>query len=93
MTEKEDQIKYSIKIDKIALRFLQKLDDYKYDHLIVEIFNLEFEPRPVGCVRLNVKNGYRIKWSDYRVLFTIDDIEKMVEIYKIGHRKDVYKKK
>ena len=84
---------YKLKIDKSALRFLEELDDYKYNHLIEEIFNLENEPRPVGCVKLNVKSGYRIKWSSYRVLFTIDDVAKTIEIYKIGHRKEVYKKR
>ncbi|MCX6146780.1 MAG: type II toxin-antitoxin system RelE/ParE family toxin [Candidatus Kapabacteria bacterium] len=93
MTLKEDQIKYKIKIDKIALKFLENLDDFKYNNIIEEIFKLEHEPRPVGCVKLNTKSGYRIKWSKYRILFTIDDLNKTIIIYKIGHRKDVYKTK
>ncbi len=93
MTEKGVKIKFKIKIDRRALRFLENLEDYKYNHLIEQLFNLESEPRPVGCVKLNVENWYRIKWSNYRILFTVDDSAKIVEIYKIGHRKDVYKKK
>jgi mRNA-degrading endonuclease RelE of RelBE toxin-antitoxin system len=58
MTEKEGKIKYKIKIDKIANKFLENLDDYKYNHLIEEIFKLESDPRPVGCIKLNVKDGY-----------------------------------
>ena len=84
---------YKINIDSAALKFLDSLDNYKYDHLIEEIFNLEKEPRPVGCVKLNVYNGYRVKWSNYRILFTIDDEKKLIEIFKIAHRKDVYRKK
>jgi mRNA-degrading endonuclease RelE of RelBE toxin-antitoxin system len=38
-------------------------------------------------------NGYRIKWSDYRILFIVNDKEQIIEIYKIGHRKEVYKMK
>lgn len=43
---------YKINIDSAAIQFLDNLDNYKYKHLIEEIFNLEKEPRPVGCVKL-----------------------------------------
>ncbi|MEW5871316.1 MAG: type II toxin-antitoxin system RelE/ParE family toxin [Chloroflexota bacterium] len=29
--------------------------------------------------------------GDYRVLYTIDDSEKIVMIYAIGHRREVYR--
>ncbi len=37
MTNKDDQIKYTIKIVKNALKFIEKLDVFKYKHLIEEI--------------------------------------------------------
>jgi mRNA interferase RelE/StbE len=93
MTENEDKRNYIIKIDKNALKFLENLDDFKYNHLIEEIFSLENDPRPVGSVKLNVRDGYRIKWSSFRILFRVNDNEKIIEIYKIDHRKDIYKKR
>jgi len=89
----EEKLKYKISIDKNALKFLDKLDEFKYEHLIDEIFYLENEPRPVGCTKLNVNQGYRIKWSSYRILYIINDKEKLITIYKIAHRKEAYKKK
>ena len=89
----EEKLKYKISIDKNALKFLDKLDEFKYEHLIDEIFHLENEPRPVGCTKLNVNQGYRIKWSSYRILYIINDKEKLITIYKIAHRKEAYKKK
>lgn len=89
----EEKSKYKIKIDKNALKFLDKLDDFKYEHLINLIFELENDPRPVGCTKLNVNEGFRVKWSKYRVLYTVDDNNKNVIIYKISHRKEAYKKR
>ncbi|TAL67703.1 MAG: type II toxin-antitoxin system RelE/ParE family toxin [Bacteroidetes bacterium] len=93
MTEKEEPQKFTIQINKDVLKFLDSLDKYKYEHLINKIFSLEDEPLPVGCAKLNVINGYRIKWSDYRILYKIDFQNRLVIIYKAGHRKEIYKKK
>ncbi len=93
MTEKDVKEKYRIVIDSSALRYLDKLDDYKYNQIIQSIFGLEENPRLPGCVKLKTEHGYRIRWSQYRVLYTIDDKKKLVNIYKISDRKDIYKKK
>jgi len=93
MQNNEEIVKYQVKIDSRPSKFLDKLDDYKFYHILEEILNLETNPRPVGCSKLNYKDGYRIKWSTYRILFTVDDYRRTVVVYKIAHRKDAYKKK
>lgn len=47
----------------------------------------------VGCTKLSVNKGYRIRHGNFRVLYVIDDLEKTVLIYDISHRKDAYKKR
>ena len=37
MTEKEEAQKYRIQINKDVLKFLDSLDNYKYEHLIKKI--------------------------------------------------------
>jgi len=34
---------------------------------------------------------YRIRQWDYRILYSIDDDDRVVEIIKIGHRREVYR--
>lgn len=34
---------------------------------------------------------FRIRIGDYRILFDIDKINKVIIILRIGHRKDIYK--
>jgi mRNA interferase RelE/StbE len=35
--------------------------------------------------------GYRKRVGNYRILFEIVDSEKKIVIYKIGHRRDIYR--
>jgi mRNA interferase RelE/StbE len=54
---------------------------------------MENNPRPDGCIKLSDSEEYRIRVGIYRILYEIDDDRKIVSIYKIEHRKDIYKKK
>ncbi|MBI3006256.1 MAG: type II toxin-antitoxin system RelE/ParE family toxin [Ignavibacteriales bacterium] len=53
--------------------------------------NLSFNPRPFGVQKLFGENGYRIRVGRYRVLFEVHDGQRKVFIYRIKHRKDVYR--
>ena len=49
-------------------------------------------PRPHGCVKLaGSHNQYRIRAGDYRILYTLDDRRKIITIYRIRHRREVYR--
>jgi mRNA interferase RelE/StbE len=52
---------------------------------------LKENPRPVGCKKLTNQEGYRIRIGNYRILYTIEDENKIVMIYRVGHRRDVYR--
>jgi mRNA interferase RelE/StbE len=52
---------------------------------------LASNPRPPGCKKL--KGGdkeWRIRVGDYRVVYTIDDANSLVEVTRIRHRSEVY---
>jgi mRNA interferase RelE/StbE len=52
---------------------------------------LKENPRPVGCKKLTNEEGYRIRVGNYRILYTINDANKLVDVFKISHRKDSYR--
>lgn len=52
---------------------------------------LREDPRPVGCEKLSGLERYRIRQGNYRILYSVFDDEIVVEIVKVGHRKDVYR--
>jgi mRNA interferase RelE/StbE len=49
-------------------------------------------PRPKGGERLaGYIDRYRIRQGNYRIVDLIDDGRREITIFKIGHRKDVYR--
>ncbi len=48
-------------------------------------------PRPDGAKKLKGETGYRIRVGNYRVLYEIDDAAQLVIIYRVKHRRDVYR--
>jgi mRNA interferase RelE/StbE len=55
------------------------------------ILSLEVEPRLVGAKKLKETPYYRIRSGDLRILYSIDDKNKLVRILSVGDRKDVYR--
>lgn len=56
------------------------------------IEQLAVNPRPTQSEKLAGGNqAYRLRKGDYRVLYTVDDSSKEVIIYKIAHRREVYR--
>ena len=55
------------------------------------ILALGREPRPPGARKLTGREGYRIRIGAYRILYEVEDEQRRIRIYHIGHRKDVYR--
>lgn len=52
---------------------------------------LRQEPFPVGVRKiLGTEHTYRIRIGDYRVLYTVLAATLVIEVVRVGHRKDVY---
>jgi mRNA interferase RelE/StbE len=63
-----------------------------YNKKIVEaIDQLATNPRPVGYKKLKGSETCRIRVADYRIIYTVEDVIRLIEIQRIGHRKDVYR--
>ena len=60
--------------------------------VIGRIRDLSKDPRPDGSEKLaGYDNRYRVRQGNYRIVYSIDDKASQITIYKIGHRKDVYR--
>lgn len=82
---------YTIVLSKKAQKQLDKLSDQVAEPILQAIANLAKSPRPSGCKKLKGRDGYRIRVGIYRILYDIFDIELIVDIVALGHRKDIYK--
>jgi mRNA interferase RelE/StbE len=60
--------------------------------IVAKIAALAANPRPHGSEKLaGYDDRYRIRQGNYRVVYEIDDDASHVTIYKIGHRREVYR--
>ncbi|AFY99984.1 type II toxin-antitoxin system RelE family toxin [Calothrix sp. PCC 6303] len=83
---------YKVEILKGALKQLKKLPSELQERIQVKIDDLAIEPRPNGVKKLKGKeNTYRIRVSDYRVIYDIFDDNLVVSVVEVGHRGKIYK--
>jgi mRNA interferase RelE/StbE len=58
------------------------------------ILALAETPRPTGTKKLRGGSGlYRIRVGDYRIVYDVNDRERVVSIATVGHRSDVYRRR
>jgi len=83
---------YTVIIENKAQKEFLKLSPPHDNSVKKGIDGLEKEPRPHGVKKLSgTKDGYRVRVGDYRILYTIDDRKKIVTVYRIRHRREVYR--
>ena len=82
---------YSLFLKKSAERDLRKVPKADLQRITQRIKDLAVIPRPSGSEKLAEQESYRIRQGDYRVVYTVDDDQRLIEIIKIGHRREVYR--
>ncbi|MDB5284796.1 MAG: addiction module toxin, RelE/StbE family [Bacteroidota bacterium] len=92
-SEKRSERLYQVVIKERAVKQLSKIPK-KFARKIDEIIqSLAQEPRPIGCKKLQgYDDVYRMRFSEYRIVYLITDTKLIVEIIQIGNRKDIYDK-
>ncbi|MBK7686120.1 MAG: type II toxin-antitoxin system RelE/ParE family toxin [Rhodocyclaceae bacterium] len=70
------------------LRDVAKADVKK---ILARIDSLCDDPRPPGCEKLSGQESYRLRQGNYRIVYSIEDQILVVEILKIGHRREIYR--
>lgn len=60
---------------------------------MARIAGLADDPRPPGCEKLSLMERYRIRQRDYRIIYSINDVDVSVWVVKVAHRRDVYRER
>lgn len=60
--------------------------------IVARIQSLAADPRPPGAEKLaGYTDQLRVRQGNYRIVYSVDDERREVTIFRIGHRKDVYR--
>ncbi len=83
--------RYKITVKKSAAKELENIGKKDLRRIVKRIKSLAHNPRAKGCEKLSRQSLYRIRQGDYRIVFSIDDTDFVVDIVKIGHRREIYR--
>ena len=86
--------KYQVVFSKVAAKELRQLPNEEIKRVYAKSKELETNPRPLGCKKLigEKEDLWRIRVGDYRIIYTINETISIVDIRRIGHRRDIYNK-
>ena len=82
---------YKILIKRSAAGEFAEIPRKDLEKIVRRVRDLEQDPRPFGCRKLSGKDKYRLRQGDYRIVYAVDDSRRIVEVYKIGNRREVYR--
>lgn len=82
---------YDVYIKSSAEREIDSLPRKVFGRVTDAILSLKASPRRRGCKKLRGRQAYRLRVGDYRILYTVDDSLRRVEVVAVGHRRDVYR--
>ena len=77
-------------LEKKAAKYLESLDSVMRRRINEALRGLATDPPSGDIVKLQGKDGYRLRIGDYRMVFDITETE--IIVYKIVPREQVYKR-
>ncbi len=84
---------YKIEWKHSAIKELKKLDKPTIKRIITVVDSLTTNPIPKNCRKLKGTTSiYRIRVGNYRIIYSLRSHKLIIEIIRVGHRKDIYRK-
>jgi len=82
---------YEVVFASSARRELQALSQATARRILKKVELLASNPRPSGCKKLHGhSNLWRIRVGDYRIIYSIDDNNQIVDVSIVRHRNEAY---
>ena len=82
---------YSIAWKRSAAQELKRLPKEIVERILQAVERLSTEPYPSGVRKLvGSEHTYRIRIGDYRITYSVTASALVIEIIRVGHRRDVY---
>ena len=83
---------YKVFLELRAEKDLTKLPREIRARVFPTILDLKRDPRPTGVKKLSAREEcYRLRVGDWRVIYEINTKQKKISIFRIRHRREVYR--
>lgn len=85
-------VSYKIEIKNSVFKDLNKLSKDINLQVLKKIESLSENPRQSQSMKLKgCEHSYRLRVGVYRIVYQINEAEKIVTVFGVGHRKDIYR--
>jgi mRNA interferase RelE/StbE len=75
-------------LDRKTRRELERVREPDFGRIAQALLQLENDPRPPGCRKLRGLDGWRIRIGNWRVIYHINDQERVVTIVAVRRRRE-----
>jgi len=83
---------YNVAFSRSARKELERLPSQLVERIFPKIESLAGQPRPSGSKKLKGGQGlWRIRVGDYRVVYSVNDAGRNVDIVAVRHRSEAYR--
>ena len=82
---------YRLLIKPSAAKELEGLPARDRQRVATRMQGMSTQPRPPGCEKLTGADLFRVRQGNYRILYEVQDQDLTVTVFKVGHRRDVYR--
>ncbi|MDQ3199146.1 MAG: type II toxin-antitoxin system RelE/ParE family toxin [Verrucomicrobiota bacterium] len=83
---------YQVLVERSAEKDLKRFSPEIRSRIATVLRSLAANPRPSGSRKLaGTKHDWRVRVGDYRIIYEIADVIRVVRVQRIRHRRDVYR--
>lgn len=83
---------FEVRFESQVLKQLRKIDPPSQARILKAAKVLATNPIPPAAKRLvGYDHLWRVRLGDYRIVYTFDDVQLIVLVVQLGHRRDVYR--
>ena len=83
---------YQVVVERAAEKDLKRLSTQIRSRVANALRALAENPRPSGSRKLaGTKDDWRVRVGDYRIIYEIADVIRVVRVQRIRHRREVYR--
>jgi len=90
---------FDLRIDRRVIKELAGFEAKIFRQIALRIFQLSQDPRPHDSEELRGyrdpevpgRKGFRVDQGEYRILYTINPVDQVITIFRVGHRREVYR--
>jgi mRNA interferase RelE/StbE len=82
---------YQVELRRNARKSLDRIQPQERSRILSALIELEKDPRPHDVEKIKDTELWRIRKGDYRIVYAVDDKNKLVIVVKVGHRREIYR--